>query len=412
MRLIRLTVVISAASMSASCADLGQDAGRQDKTYAIVQRDSANTRIVEHDSASISTGAATWRLSDGPLVRIGNDSASESDDLHQIVARAILADGRIALGLRSGPEVRIFDAAGMYVRTIGQRGEGPGEFRSLAGPWISDHGTLAMFDSRLRRLTTFDTSGTLRHAITFQPATTGTSGAILTNAVDGSPDGRLLVVARRDGPPPGGLSRPPILFHHADSTGGLSRAIGPYPGQEIYMGQPQNGFAPMGIPPFALTTLAAACGGGLAITDNGAYDIRLVDGQGAVAMIVRVGVDGQPVADDDFTRYAEAQTGGRIPITTAMLTTMREMTPHERLPVLHNVTCDESDNLWVEEFARPGARHRRIASFSNDGTLRGVLMLDAAMRLLHIRGDRLLLATGGTDAVETVEVREVVAGPP
>src|SRR5690606_37125397 len=56
-------------------------------------------------------------------------------------------------------EVRVFDRAGSFVRSFGRTGEGPGEFTYLDALAFAPDGTLLARDSRLMRVTRFDTAG-------------------------------------------------------------------------------------------------------------------------------------------------------------------------------------------------------------------------------------------------------------
>jgi hypothetical protein len=67
--------------------------------------------------------------------------------------------GRIYVVDQSPTVIKVFDSTGVFVRTIGRVGAGPGEYRSpllaLRGPHLIVH------DPGPRRITVFDTSGTL-----------------------------------------------------------------------------------------------------------------------------------------------------------------------------------------------------------------------------------------------------------
>lgn len=58
-----------------------------------------------------------------------------------------------------GPQILVLDSAGSVVRTVGRRGEGPGEFRQAA-IGVGD-GHLYVHDIQLSRVSKFDTSGKL-----------------------------------------------------------------------------------------------------------------------------------------------------------------------------------------------------------------------------------------------------------
>lgn len=57
------------------------------------------------------------------------------------------------------PLIRQYDASGKFERKIGGFGEGPGEYRSIGGIRTFADGRLAVWDNRIRRLTTFTADG-------------------------------------------------------------------------------------------------------------------------------------------------------------------------------------------------------------------------------------------------------------
>jgi hypothetical protein len=70
---------------------------------------------------------------------------------------SVLADsvGNIYVGDELAQEILVFDSAGRRLRTIGARGDGPGEFQGLSAmAWSGDQ--LAALDRRHRRVTFFD----------------------------------------------------------------------------------------------------------------------------------------------------------------------------------------------------------------------------------------------------------------
>lgn len=64
-------------------------------------------------------------------------------------------------------ELRVFDASGTFVRTIGQQGAGPGEFSQPARVDFSAEGDVWVMDPGNARLTVFDTLGVLKRTIPF-----------------------------------------------------------------------------------------------------------------------------------------------------------------------------------------------------------------------------------------------------
>jgi len=73
---------------------------------------------------------------------------------------ALDRDGNVFVGERSESRVRVYDASGLLVRTIGGAGGGPGEFQYISSFGVVGD-TLWVYDSRARRTTLFDREGTL-----------------------------------------------------------------------------------------------------------------------------------------------------------------------------------------------------------------------------------------------------------
>jgi hypothetical protein len=55
--------------------------------------------------------------------------------------------------------IKVFNSDGIFIKTIGAKGSGPGEFQNIASLAITEDGTLLVMDQKLRRTSLFDTSG-------------------------------------------------------------------------------------------------------------------------------------------------------------------------------------------------------------------------------------------------------------
>lgn len=89
-----------------------------------------------------------WELE--PRLRIG--SAEDGPDVFGSVTSVLLDDdGNVFVGDMHGHHIQVFDAQGVYVRTIGREGAGPAEFaRVWSMAWVGD--TLAVLDPDAARI--------------------------------------------------------------------------------------------------------------------------------------------------------------------------------------------------------------------------------------------------------------------
>ncbi len=82
---------------------------------------------------------------DGLLARIGVVQADDNGTIY------VLDD--------KDDKVKVFGADGSFIRNLGKKGQGPGEFRTPAGLFIEKDGTISVFDLANGRMTGFSSEG-------------------------------------------------------------------------------------------------------------------------------------------------------------------------------------------------------------------------------------------------------------
>src|SRR5687768_2934188 len=90
-----------------------------------------------------------------PTVRIGTADGDSSEVLFGAFSVDRTSDGRIVVANSGTSEVRIYDARGVHLRTMGRRGDGPGEFRALLRLGVIRGDTILAYDWRHGRITWF-----------------------------------------------------------------------------------------------------------------------------------------------------------------------------------------------------------------------------------------------------------------
>jgi hypothetical protein len=118
---------------------------------------------VANPEQGIWTEADRWRLTEE--LRIGAVDGTGPELWERVGGMAVDGGGRLWVTDVGASEVRVFDAAGRHVRTVGRAGGGPGEFRSPRGVWITPAQEVWVFDPAARRLEVFDTAGTRLHGV-------------------------------------------------------------------------------------------------------------------------------------------------------------------------------------------------------------------------------------------------------
>lgn len=161
-------------------------------------RDSAGVEIVENHSP---VSSSTWTVTADPVLDIAPEHTGEAD---QAIG---LAEGGMIVLSRFPPHFRVFDSSGSPVGAFGQRGDGPGEYRTVTWFQVSPGDSLFVFDAGLMRVTVSNVAGEPSRMVSVRSAADG-SGLPLSGRAGRFSDGSLLAVpsaylAPRGGRPEG-----------------------------------------------------------------------------------------------------------------------------------------------------------------------------------------------------------------
>lgn len=152
-----------------------------------------------------------WRLTESPILRLGATDAGPAQQFSRIRGVGRLRDGTIVVADGATQEIRFFAADGMFLRSVGGSGGGPGEFRRLSDILIAAGDSVVAWDSRSRRLSVFSLAGTMEREQRLDPVVTSSLELVGRFA-----DGSLLMTT-------------PASLSGADRAG-LYRSATPLPG--------------------------------------------------------------------------------------------------------------------------------------------------------------------------------------
>jgi hypothetical protein len=122
---------------------------------------------------AVGTSAQTLTLRED--LRIGEAAGEPAYEFSRISWIVVGSDGSLYVVNGASSSIRVFSPQGKFVREIGRRGSGPGEFQFFSSLSLSGD-TLYVVDGRSRRVTLMDTSGKLLTTwnIESNPQTRGT----------------------------------------------------------------------------------------------------------------------------------------------------------------------------------------------------------------------------------------------
>lgn len=119
-----------------------------------VVSDSAGIEIVRNQFGATEKGRTLIEEE----LRIGAVDGTQEELLHRVTGIAVDGADTIYVALGQASEIRVFAPGGEYVRTLGGRGEGPGEFLQVGGLLLTGD-TVVVEDGRLQRTTLMGPDG-------------------------------------------------------------------------------------------------------------------------------------------------------------------------------------------------------------------------------------------------------------
>jgi hypothetical protein len=401
--LIRLPLVLLLLAVAGACSN--DDAG----TSGVV-RDSAGITIAEHAEPDWSAGGA-WTLADSPSVSIGATAGEEPYQLFRVSDVARASDGRIFVLNAGTGEVRIFDAAGTYMRSLGGSGSGPGEFRYPAALWLLAGDSVMVWDSPMGPRVVFSPDGTVgRTEAVDRAAVMSLLGeGRSTEDVRALRDGGLIVAAWTVGSDmtqtEGQLFRPEfeLLLVTADLAHATS--LGMAGGIEQMFMTAEGRRRPVTVlfsPHYQIATGGSPLR--IAVGNGDRYDIRIRDADGSLRQIVRrttpparVTAEERDARREEYLAFAESQ--GRRPMIERMYAAMPDQ---ESFPAHGPLIVDDAGNVWVADFARPSDATTRWTVYDTAGRIAGTVETPIDLQVVEVGADYVLGIARDEDDVERI----------
>lgn len=95
---------------------------------------------------------------------IGEAEGREEYMFQEIGAISVDEAERIYISDWKESQIKVYDQSGKYIRTIGRKGQGPGEFQRIKRIQILPHNELLVYDGNVRRLSFFSLEGSFNNS--------------------------------------------------------------------------------------------------------------------------------------------------------------------------------------------------------------------------------------------------------
>jgi len=407
---MRASPVATGITLGVLAATLSCAKRTAESHLASVVHDSAGIPIVENARPAWSSDEAP-HLAAAPSLVIG-DRPEPAYAFSRVGGAARLADGRVVIADGGSLQLRFFDSAGTFITSVGGRGAGPGEFKSLDGCSPLPGDTLSV-RSGSWTVSFFDGHGKfLRRVEAFDPAKGMAGGIKIVYAVLGD---QSIVIGPPPNPTPPGMvtqwvASVPLAVLHRDAA--MPTPLGIYP----TMAMTRDGGQP-GPPWFGATAAFAGSRTAFFAGYGSEYSIRELTPDGTVRRIIRRRWTPVRVTQRDIEEYAAnwVKHWGRGS-STEIEKQRRDLLDDsyaEELPAFSQLIADRTGRLWVREphlADAPGSGQLNSlplvpsvwSVFDASGRWLGDVTMPARFLPKDIGGNYVLGVAVDADGVETV----------
>ena len=360
--------------------------------------DSAGVEIITSTKPAW-PGDGGWTLAASPSLVIGDTAGSPNEEFTHIRRVFTLPGGLIAAVNQSRPpQIRIFDAAGQWVRSVGDAGGGPGEFRFIWDAWLAPPDTLVTFDAGLSRITVFGPDGDVRDMITFEQAGSAGLSAI---PWDRFADGTFIMRRNRfvpEGTSGSGRSRAPVL--RVNAHGQVVDTLGTFPDMD-YITMPSG--APNMLR-YGGISVQTVIGDRYYRGMGDDFTIDEYDATGRHLRSLRRNFEPRPVTDDLLDRIRALELDTVAEGRREFLERDWAERPHAATFRAYdaNWIADAAGNLWVPAFVTPFEDTTEWTVFDTDGRWLGTVAMPSAFRPEEIGTDYVLGVWKDEFDVETI----------
>lgn len=354
----------------------------------------------EEEESGLPPSVPVWSVAEQPVLQIGVLDGEDEYLFRSISAVRLLPAGGVVVADPGLSALRVYDAGGTFVVSVGRQGEGPGEFSWLG--YLDVRGdTVLVYDPSAHRLIEFMEDGRILE--TRQIKTTGGAPELyLGTYSDGGAAFGAIRSIERD---PVSASSDQWTFGRYDLDGNLIRTLGTGAGYRRLGGRPV---------PFSANLHAFLLSDSIFYSDGRSPSINVLDDNGAVARTLSVDIPFVDAKEAWKVLRAELEEIGQL----AFLDGVSAAAESEPIPWIAELLLDDVGRFWIKHFAPETdswmvggllkARGGRWSIVHRDGTAVASIDLPAGFVPMDVRGDRIAGVEKDEMDVERVVVYRIL----
>lgn len=351
---------------------------------------------------------------DGPRevaaqLTIGSESdTSDPASLLAGIGNAIVADSdRLAIVDGGSSSIRLFDARGRFVRSVGRAGSGPGEFRLPTWVGRCPDGGFVAWDYG-RKVVSYDSLWRYRSE-TLLPGAAESAAPLACVAAD-----EVIATAETGGrvPDGGGLVQLKTIVLRLRLREGRVDTVATLAGTEYFFSRRSPIFLDV---PLGRATRVAVRARDLVVATTDSAVMHLLSSHGAPVAQWKLSLRRRRASLDDQRRaFDERLEALQLLRTRRMLRPLLEEMPRiEQFPYFETLVADDSARVWVKTYNDEGPLWRAWQVLDDSGRVRATVRLPAAAQVTAIaRGCIIAIERDsvGIERVRAYGMRRALAG--
>jgi len=347
---------------------------------AVMVTDSAGIQIVE-SAAPAWRDAVGWTILPEPDVQIGVVEGDLPYEFQRVAGAIRLANGSIVIADGGTNEVRIFDAGGRHVRSVGRTGQGPGEYEYIRGLMSCGGDAIYAFDLNWQ-LKVYDTAGALQREHTMlQPGVSRSPYALSCSS-----SGNFVMSGWGDMMAQPGFYQATSPVYVLDGSGGVLSELGEFISSERIASE--RGSRPH---PFGRAVSFAMNDDEVYVGTGEAMQLLVYGLDGELRRIVRGPSPDLAIRSEHVAAYRESvMRNVREAQRAATERELRDMPMPERFPAFTETRMARDGHVWLRRFVPPGGAGAPWSVFAADGAYLGDVEMPEGLRVTEIGGDYVL----------------------
>lgn len=410
----RLTRMVGSAAIVAAhgCAST-----ERPPSSPVIRRDSAGIEIVENSLPT--QELPEWRVAEAPTVSIGGPEAEGPASFAQVFGARRLRNGQIAVSDARAGEVRLFDSTGRYLRLLGRRGGGPGEFAYPGPPtrYLAD--SFVVTDQSRQRVAVYTPDGQFVRPVGY-PRFDSDRPFMAQGLLPAEEFWGLRVVM--DWPQTVGIKlRAPTPYVRFRNNGVAIDTIAVGRGAEYVTVPGKEGehtFVTIDDLGMGASSEAQVTSNRLYLGDTDTPAVTVYALDGTPVRIIRWRADPEPVTEDDRRQailfdslQLAGSPGGAEGMRRQMFENIRTRTFANQAPFFTALLVADDGALWIEQFPRPWRLVRRYLVVDSTGTMVARSDLPPKFRPYHIGPDFVLGRWRDDDDVDHIRLYRLPGAP-